>query len=187
MLGREEVQSDLLALEPGQRDAHVCGGLGGPALAGDVTYEDSHVHIDVDAQTGLGTGIPGTGSRNTGAATTVTHRAVKQRPLECSIMEHLLTATNHADGGSGPVQTTGKIFYCGATLVKGLNEEKFVARENIATLLRHMWKVTKKRIRLHVRLIRRHRRCGEHHRRSPGRSWHAPGTTASVVATETVE
>ena len=42
--------------------------------------------------------------------------------------------------------------------VKGLIEEKFVARENrvLATLLCHMWKVTKERIRLHIRCIRGH-------------------------------
>ena len=56
--------------------------------------KDAHVHICVDAQTGLGTGIPVTGSRNIGTATTVTHRAEKQRLLECFIMEYLLTGTN---------------------------------------------------------------------------------------------
>ena len=42
--------------------------------------------------------------------------------------------------------------------VKELIEEKFIARENrvLATLLRHMWKVTKERIRLHIRWIRGH-------------------------------
>ena len=54
----------------------------------------------------------------------------------------------------------------------------------LATLLRHMWKVTKKRIRLHIRWI--HKRRGEHHHRSPGRCWHVPGTTASFVSTDTV-
>ena len=39
MLGREEVRSDVFALESGQRDANGCGGLGGPALACDVTCE----------------------------------------------------------------------------------------------------------------------------------------------------
>ena len=47
-----------------------------------------------DAQTGLGTGVLGSISRNIGPATTVTHRSEKQRLLECFIMEHLLTATN---------------------------------------------------------------------------------------------
>ena len=56
--------------------------------------KDADVHICVDAQTGLGTGIPGAGSRNIGTATTVAHRAEKQRLLECFTMEHLLTATN---------------------------------------------------------------------------------------------
>ena len=56
--------------------------------------KDAHVHICVDAQTGLGTGIPGAASRNIGPAMTATHRAEKQRLLECFIMEHLLTATN---------------------------------------------------------------------------------------------
>ena len=42
--------------------------------------------------------------------------------------------------------------------VKGLIEEKFVARENrvFATLLRHMWKVTWESVRLHIRWIRGH-------------------------------
>ena len=64
--------------------------------------------------------------------------------------------------------------------VKGLIEEKFVARENkvLATLLRHTWNSLD---------TRTYRRRGEHHRRSPGRCWHAPGTTTSVVATDTVE
>ena len=37
--------------------------------------------------------------------------------------------------------------------VKGLIDEKFTARENrvLATLLGHMWKVTKQRLRLHIR------------------------------------
>ena len=56
--------------------------------------KDAHVHICVDAQTGLGTGIPGAASRNIGPAITATHRAEKQRLLEWCIMEHLLTATN---------------------------------------------------------------------------------------------
>ena len=42
--------------------------------------------------------------------------------------------------------------------VKGLNDEKFIARENrvLATLLCRMGKVTKQRIRLHIRWMRRH-------------------------------
>ena len=72
MLGREEVQRDLLALESGECDAHVCEGFGGPAHAEKVTGEGSDV----------------------GLSTTVTHRAEKQRVLECLIMEQLLTATN---------------------------------------------------------------------------------------------
>ena len=42
--------------------------------------------------------------------------------------------------------------------VKGLIDEKFTARENrvLATLLGHMWKVTKQRLRLHIRWIRGH-------------------------------
>ena len=42
--------------------------------------------------------------------------------------------------------------------VKGLIDEKFIARENrvLATLLCHMWKVTKQRVRLHIRWIRGH-------------------------------
>ena len=57
-------------------------------------WKDAHVHTCVDAQTGRGTGIPGAASSNVGPATTVTHRVEKQRPLQCFIMEHLLTATN---------------------------------------------------------------------------------------------
>ena len=56
-------------------------------------WKDAHVHTCVDAQTGLGTGILGAASSNVGPATTVTHRVEKQRPLECFIMERLLTAT----------------------------------------------------------------------------------------------
>ena len=56
--------------------------------------KDAHVHMCVGAQTGLGTGISGADSSNIGPAITVTHRAEKQRPIECFIMEHLLTATN---------------------------------------------------------------------------------------------
>ena len=55
--------------------------------------KDSHVHICVDAQTGLCTGVLGPCCSNIGTATTVTHRAEKQRLLECFIMEHLLIAT----------------------------------------------------------------------------------------------
>ena len=42
--------------------------------------------------------------------------------------------------------------------VKGLIDEKFIARETrvLATMLCHMWKVTKQRIRLHTRWIRGH-------------------------------
>ena len=42
--------------------------------------------------------------------------------------------------------------------VKGLIDGKFIARENrvLATLLCHMWKVTKERLRLHFRRIRGH-------------------------------
>ena len=58
------------------------------------TLVTSRVHSCADAQAGLGTGIPGAGSRNIGTATTVAHRAEKQRLLECFNMEHLLTATN---------------------------------------------------------------------------------------------
>ena len=42
--------------------------------------------------------------------------------------------------------------------VKGLVDEKFIAVENrvLATLLCHMWKLTKQRMRLHIRWIRGH-------------------------------
>ena len=42
--------------------------------------------------------------------------------------------------------------------VKGLIDEKFVAREHraMATLLCHMWKVTKKKLQLHIRWVRGH-------------------------------
>ena len=56
--------------------------------------KDAHVHICVDAQTGLGTGVPGPPNSNIGTATTLAHRAEKQRLLECFVMEHSLTATN---------------------------------------------------------------------------------------------
>ena len=79
MLGEEEVSRDLLPLEPGWCDAHVCEGVGGPGHAG-------HVQFCVDAQTGLGTKVLVSASSNIGTATTVTHRAEKQRLLECFIM-----------------------------------------------------------------------------------------------------
>ena len=86
MLGRQEVQSDLLALESGQSDAHVCGRLGGPALACDVTgagcacstFVWTHKRDLVQVYL-------------VQAART---RAEKQRLLECFIMEHQLTDTN---------------------------------------------------------------------------------------------
>ena len=56
--------------------------------------KDAHVLFCVDAQTGLGTGVPGPPSSNIGTATTLTHRVEKQRLLECFIMGHSLTATN---------------------------------------------------------------------------------------------
>ena len=56
--------------------------------------KDAFDHICVDAQTGLGSGVPGPANSNIGTATTVTHRAEKQRLHECFIMEHSLTATN---------------------------------------------------------------------------------------------
>ena len=34
---------------------------------------------------------------------------------------------------------------------------------------------------------RSRRRCGEQHHRSPGRCWYTPGTSASMVVTDTVE
>ena len=55
---------------------------------------DAHVHICVDAQTGLGTLPPRPYSANIGTATTVSHRAGKRRIFESFVMEHLLTATN---------------------------------------------------------------------------------------------
>ena len=56
--------------------------------------KDLHVHICVDAQTGLDTGVLDSASSNIGPATIVTHRAEKQGLPECFIIEHLLTATN---------------------------------------------------------------------------------------------
>ena len=55
---------------------------------------DMHVHIRVDAQTGLGTFPPRPRSENIGTATAVSHRVEKQRMLEGLIMENLVTATN---------------------------------------------------------------------------------------------
>ena len=48
--------------------------------------------------------------------------------------------------------------------IKGLIDEKFVARENkaIAMLLCHLWKVERNRVRLTIRWVRGHWRCGEH-------------------------
>ena len=93
MLGREEVHSDLLAPKSGQCDAHVCGGLGGPAFACDVTGE--------------GCGRPHSCGRTNGTGYTDTwarqlerwycrhsHTSCRKTEfLECFIMEHLLTAT----------------------------------------------------------------------------------------------
>ena len=39
--------------------------------------KDAHVHICVNAQTGLGTGVLGPANSDIGTATTVTHRAEK--------------------------------------------------------------------------------------------------------------
>ena len=55
---------------------------------------DTHVHICVGAQTGLGTMPPRPHCASIGTATTVSHRVEKQRMLESFIMENLLTATN---------------------------------------------------------------------------------------------
>ena len=55
---------------------------------------DMHVHICVDAQTGLGAIPSRPKSANIGTATTVSHRVEKQRLLKNLIMENLLTATN---------------------------------------------------------------------------------------------
>ena len=56
--------------------------------------KDAHVHICVDTQTGLGTSGTWCHQQYHGPATSVTHRAPKQRLLECFIKEHQLTATN---------------------------------------------------------------------------------------------
>ena len=60
--------------------------------------------------------------------------------------------------------------------VKALIDEKFVARENrsLATLLCHMWKVTKKRLQLHIRWVRGGNSI-------VGRRGNAFGSTASMV------
>ena len=82
-------------LNPGSLDALVCEGFGGPGHGWSRHGRRTRKSIFcVDAQTGLGTGVPGAISSNIGPATTVTHRAEKQRLLECFIMEHLRTATN---------------------------------------------------------------------------------------------
>ena len=54
---------------------------------------ETHVHICVDAQTGLGTRPSRPYSSDVGNATTVSYRVEKQRILEHFIMENLLTAT----------------------------------------------------------------------------------------------
>ena len=50
------------------------------------------------------------------------------------------------------------LFTVDSRYVKELIDEKFTARENrvLATLLGHMWKVTKQRLRLHIRWVRGH-------------------------------
>ena len=55
---------------------------------------DTHVHICVDAQTGLVTRPPRPHSANIGTATTVSNRVEKLRMLDNLIMEHMLTATD---------------------------------------------------------------------------------------------
>ena len=96
MLGEEEISCDLLTLESRKCGVRVCEGLGGPRRAGDYTGEGCACsYVCVDAQAGLGTGVPGPANSNVGTATMVTHRAEKQRLLECFIMEHSLTAHEH--------------------------------------------------------------------------------------------
>ena len=69
MLGREEVQSDLLALESQGSVMHMnTEDLEDLRSLVTSRVKDAHVHICVDAQTGLGTGILGTGRRNIGTA-----------------------------------------------------------------------------------------------------------------------
>ena len=63
MLGGEEGSSDLLSLESGQRASHVCEDL---RMLVTSRMKDAHVHICVDAQTGLGTGVLGSTSSNIG-------------------------------------------------------------------------------------------------------------------------
>ena len=56
------------------------------------------------------------------------------------------------------LQPDADVLFTISRYVKGLNEEKFTARENtvLATLLEHMWKVTEQRLRLRIRWIRGH-------------------------------
>ena len=70
---------------------------------------DSHVHICVGAQAGLGTMPPRPYGANIGTATTVSHRVEKQRMFESFIMEILLTATLRmtVPSTSTPATTTG--------------------------------------------------------------------------------
>ena len=69
---------------------------------------ESEVHVCVDAQTGLGTWPTRPLSENIGTATTVSHRAEKQRMLENFIMENMLTATNTFNFEKG----TNNIYTC---------------------------------------------------------------------------
>ena len=78
MLGEEEASCDLLPLEPGQCGAHVMrGDLEDLSMLVTSRAKDAHVHICVNAQTGLGTGVLGPANSDIGTATTVTHRAEK--------------------------------------------------------------------------------------------------------------
>ena len=72
-------------------------------------------------------------------------------------------ATNNTAKMQGVIEVLfwlnfSKLMTVNSHYVKGLIEEKFTARENrvLATLLGHMWKVTKQRLRLYIRWMRGH-------------------------------
>ena len=80
-------------LNPGSVE-HMYGDAEDLSMLVTTRVKDAHVHICADAQTRLSTVVPCPPKSNIGTATTVTHRAEKQRLLECFIMENSLTATN---------------------------------------------------------------------------------------------
>ena len=62
--------------------------------------EDAHVHMCVDAQTGLGTSASRPGSSNICTATTITHRPGKNKEYSSLTMTHVGTPTCYSSASS---------------------------------------------------------------------------------------